>query len=208
MAAAEVAGGRLVLHGHLPPAMAAVGQALEQRRSGPGHPTAATPVVLLVVVAEDRLDRRVRLAVDVGGVFVGDHELPLLRRQRVLARRSAGHARDESRATVDEGPGIGRVADQARDGCRGRSPPHHGSVVATALATREQQSGARQLADHTVDRSYPKEGGEDDIDPLPHLLVGVLGDAAGQVADQADRQALGQLAAACLVDQAGRGGGP
>ena len=83
------------------------------------------------------------------------------------------------------------------------APPHHGGVIAPAFATREQQPGTRQLADHAVDRFYPQEDGEDEVDPLPNLLIGVLDDPAGQVADQADRQALGQLAAAHLVDQAG-----
>ena len=171
-------------------------------------PDRATPrlrrrLVLLVVVAEDRLDRREGVAVDVRGVLVGDHELPLLRGQRVLARRPAGDARQEPRSAVDESPGIGRIAEQARDRRRRRPPPHDGTVIAAPLAARQQQPSGHHLTDHAVDRFYPQEGGEDEVDPLPNFLVGVLDDAAGQVAHQADRQALGQLTAAGLVDQTG-----
>lgn len=54
-----------------------------------------------------------------------------------------------------------------------------------------------------MDRFYPQERGEEEVNPPPDLLVWVLDDLAGQVAHQSDRKALGQVATSGLVDQAG-----
>ena len=52
-----------------------------------------------------------------------------------------------------------------------------------------------QIAQHAVERAQPGEGGEDQADDMPGLLVRVEDDLAGRAADVPDRQRDGQLAA-------------
>ena len=53
-----------------------------------------------------------------------------------------------------------------------------------------------------------QEGGEDQVQPVLHLLVGIFDHPAQRVADQPDGQVQGQLAALGLVEQAGGQAGP
>src|SRR5262249_8035265 len=70
-----------------------------------------------------------------------------------------------------------------------RPRPDDPAVVSAALPAWQEQSGGPQLPDHAVNRFYPQEGGEDELDPLAHLLVGVLDSPASHVTNQADGQA-------------------
>jgi hypothetical protein len=107
----------------------------------------------------------------------------------------------ESCPAIDKGPGVGRIAQQARERRSRRPSPDDRSIIAAALAAWEQQLSGGELTDDTVDRFYPKECAEDEIDPFANFLVGMLDEATGQITDQSDWKALGQVTTPGLIEQ-------
>ena len=107
---------------------------------------------------------------------------------------------DGARPPVDEGPGIGRVL-QGRADRRDRRPAP--DDVAEVILAGDQQVVVVEGAHDLGGRPDPEEGGEDQGDPALDLEVGVLDDPLQGIADQADGQGQGQLAASCLVEEPG-----
>ena len=108
--------------------------------------------------------------------------------------------RDGSRATVDEGPRIGRVFQDTEDGRDRRLAPDH---VAEVVLAGQQQLVIVEDTHYLASRLDLKEGREDQAEPALHLLVGMLEHAAQGIPHQADGQGQGQLAAPGLVEQPG-----
>ena len=75
--------------------------------------------------------------------------------------------------------------------------------IAEAVRAGQQQVAVVEETHDLAGGLDLEEGGEDQVEPALHLLVGVLEHAAQRVAHQPDRQGQGQFAALGLVEQSG-----
>src|SRR6266542_991598 len=105
------------------------------------------------------------------------------------------------RAAVDEGAGGGGVLEDPAEGRHRWLSP---DPVAEAVLARKEPVVRVDEAHDLTGRLDREEGREDQAEPVLHLLVGMLEDAAQGVPDQPDGQGPGQRARLRLVDPSGR----
>jgi hypothetical protein len=95
---------------------------------------------------------------------------------------------------------VSRVQQDQSDAAGRRLAPDQ---FAARLASWDQQLLVVAEGHDLTDRFYPQEGGKEQINPALDFTVGMLGDRARRVADQADGEGQGQLAPRGFVEQTG-----
>jgi hypothetical protein len=132
----------------------------------------------------------------------GDPDRPLLPGQAVLrlvhGRRSPHRG---ARAARDERARVRRVLPERQERRPGRLLP---DAVPTAGAAGQQQVMGSDVREHRARRADLQEGGDDQAQPVLHLLARIFDDPSAHVTHHADGHRHGPFAALGRGEQAGR----
>src|SRR6185369_361305 len=142
---AHVLAAALVAHGHLVPAFAAPGDAVEQRGAVARGASGLVEQILGPVVAQHGLNALEGLPVDECRILVLHDDLPFLERAAlVLCPAVSSPPWTHLRAAIDKGAGISRVLEHRRDRRDGGTPP---ACLAIAVSPRQRKPSLVERAD-------------------------------------------------------------
>jgi hypothetical protein len=191
-----------IMHGHALAAPAAADQALQQSLAG-AFQSPATGLEALLIGGQAFLVGEILVPGEIGRVDVVEEHFPL-----VLWEVNAAGVRFLRMGffgavggfAVGVGAGVGGVFEEALEGPLGGLAPQELAPLGTGKrAVREEELGLAEIAEESAERANVGEPGEDISEALPDSLVGVEGDGAIGLADQADGQREGQFSPQRLV---------
>src|SRR6266700_2269601 len=204
---------REVANGHATSAPTAQDDALEQ-----GGALAHGPTSLLgaegAIIVQPLLDAEELLPGDVAGMGVAQDDRPRLWRDlagaTLQARRLPGpHLGARSGATVDVGPGVGRVVEDGQDPAVAQRFPEQLAIACPAPVTGgDLEVLGGEVADDRQRRAGILEEREDEPDRLLDRLVRVQDHATGRIVDEPGRRLDAQGALAGFLELAAQQAGP